>query len=196
MANKKIAITGGIGSGKSYISTLLREMGYPVFSCDEIYKEIACSNEYLQIIENLFPGCIENGILDRKKLGSIVFSDQEQLAKLNAVAHPLIMKRLLELMSEEQNEFAFGEVPLLFEGGYEIHFDETIFVKRNLEDRIQAVMRRDSLSREKVLNRVHMQFDYESEIGKQKTSNAIIIENNTTIKNLKNRLREIIKQLS
>ena len=72
---KKIAVTGGIGSGKSTVLTLLKNLGYPVFSCDEIYREITESQAYVKEIETLFPSCVENGTINRKALAEIVFND-------------------------------------------------------------------------------------------------------------------------
>ena len=65
---KKIAITGGIGSGKSLVGSYLKKQGYPVFSCDEIYKEIFDTNEYVQLIERAFPSTVKDGKIDRKIL--------------------------------------------------------------------------------------------------------------------------------
>ena len=90
----KIAITGGIGSGKSVVVTLLKESGYAVFSCDEIYKEIILSRKYVQKIEELFPEAVVNGQIDRKKLGEIVFADEEKRKHLNTLSHPIIMQSL------------------------------------------------------------------------------------------------------
>ena len=89
---KKIAITGGIGSGKSEAIKIIKELGFPVFSCDEIYKEIIFSKEYVQRIEENFPTCVKNGIIDRKELSAIVFANREKRDLLNSLSHPLIME--------------------------------------------------------------------------------------------------------
>ena len=119
---KKIAITGGIGSGKSTVLHIFGEMGYPIFSCDEIYREIIDTAEYVKKIEMTFPRCVVDGKVDRKLLASTVFGNGEALEKLNAIAHPLIMQRLLEEMKNCTSEKVFAEVPLLFEGNYEALF--------------------------------------------------------------------------
>ena len=66
--SKKIAITGGIGSGKSLVLNCIKELGYPTYSCDEIYKEIRNSKTYLDNLQALFPDCVSNGILNSEKL--------------------------------------------------------------------------------------------------------------------------------
>ena len=192
--NKKIAITGGIGSGKSLVLNCLKELGYPTYSCDEIYKEIRNSKAYLESIENLFPDCVEGGILNTEKLAKEVFSNPISLQKLNCLSHPLIMDTLLRCMEAEKAKLVFAEVPLLFEGNHEGLFHETIYVKRNLEKRIEAIIQRDNLSRESILNRINNQFDCESEDGKTRlhVCHAHIIENDGDIEDLKKQLINIL----
>ena len=67
---KKIAITGGIGSGKSTVIELIKDQGFPVFSCDEIYKEIIVSKEYIQKIQENFPTAVKNGLIDKQILST------------------------------------------------------------------------------------------------------------------------------
>ena len=75
MYQKKIAITGGIGSGKSTVARIIKERGFPVFSCDEIYKDVIKSAEYIEKIAQIFPNAVKNNIIDRQTLAKIVFSD-------------------------------------------------------------------------------------------------------------------------
>lgn len=158
-SQKRIAITGGIGSGKSTVAAMIEEAGYPVFSCDEIYREVQTSEEYRRNISRYFGEAIENGVLNREKLAEIVFSDDEKRKILNSVTHPMIMRRLYERMSAFGT--AFAEVPLLFEGGFEKDFDDVIVVYRNPEERIAAVCKRDKTDEEKVIARIKKQADYE-----------------------------------
>ena len=190
---KKIAITGGIGSGKSTVLHILGEMGYPIFSCDEIYREIIDAPEYIQKISAAFPECIKEGKIDRKLLSNIVFENCETLAKLNAIAHPLIMQRLLEKMDNCASEKVFAEVPLLFEGNYENLFDKVIVIYRNKDKRIESVVNRDQISSGSVKKRISTQFDYDDEKNKNrlKNCNVIFIENEGDLPSLKN----IIKNL-
>ena len=89
---KKIAITGGIGSGKSLVLECIKEWGYPVFSCDEIYKELLQTKEFSQKITAAFPTCVKDEKIDRKELANIVCNNKEQLELLNKISHPIIMK--------------------------------------------------------------------------------------------------------
>lgn len=174
--NKKIAVAGGIGSGKSELIGYLKRKGYPVYSCDEIYREISASQEFLCGLKRLFPDCVTDGGLDRKRLSEVVFSDPVQLEKLNSFTHPLIMERLLEEM-EGNSGLVFAEVPLLFEGGFSGLFDGIIVVIRGRESRLAAVMERDGLSEEEVLSRMANQ----KEEDFLRRSGAFVIENDGTL---------------
>jgi dephospho-CoA kinase len=112
---KKIAITGGIGSGKSTVSNILKVKGYPVYSCDEIYAELVNSKIYIDEIKKVFPTAVKQGKIDKKCLAEIIFSDKQERTRLNEIAHPLIMQTLLARMNESDSQIVFAEVPLLLE---------------------------------------------------------------------------------
>ncbi len=197
MVKKKIAITGGIGSGKSTVLQLLKEMGYPVFSCDELYREVIRSQLYIQKIADIFPAVIENGEINRKRLAAEVFSDKKKREKLNATAHPLIMRQLMKKMDVIENKFVFAEVPLLFEGNYECLFDAVIVVQRKIEDRIRFVCLRDGLTEQQAKERIAAQFDYHAVEShpKFKQCNAYILLNETEKEALTIPLKKIISNI-
>ena len=116
---KRIAVSGGIGAGKSTVIKLIKDEGYSVFSCDEIYKEILLDKEYVKIINETFEGVVKNGEIDKRALANIVFNDDFARETLDALSHPRIMSRLLDKMGNCEEDLVFAEVPLLFEGGYE-----------------------------------------------------------------------------
>lgn len=187
--NKKIAVTGGIGSGKSAFCNILRQKGYPVFSCDEIYKDLLKDGDYLVKLRALFPQCFFNGILDKKALSSLIFTDAPARARLEALAHPLIMEELRRRM--ERETLSFAEVPLLFEGGYEGEFDAVIALRRPKNLRLQAVISRDGITEEQVIERMKTQFDDKMLEGK----NCVIIENDGQLVDLRRKTEEILKIL-
>lgn len=187
---KKVAITGGIGSGKSTVGEILRAKGFSVYSCDEIYRDLQSDNEYLTALARLFPNVIQRGKLDKKALSEIVFQDKTALDKLNGLAHPMILSRLMKSIAEEKEKTVFVEVQLLFEAGWEKYFDEILVVTRDLEARIAAVQKRNGLTREEVLSRINNQFDY----SKRNTypKNVFLIDNNGTAEDLKNRVEKYL----
>lgn len=196
---KKIAITGGIGSGKSLVAEMLRSMGYPVFSCDEIYKQIIESSVYVQKIKENFPEVVDdNGAIDKKRLAERVFSDTESRKTLNAFAHPLIMEKLLFYMNESTEKLVFAEVPLLFEGDYQNLFDYILVLIRPIPERMKAVQLRDGISQKEIIRRMDAQFDYTSKQACKylEQSNVTVIENNGDKNNLKTTVIHWLNNLS
>jgi dephospho-CoA kinase len=86
----RIAITGGIGSGKSTVLNLIQELGYPVFSCDEIYRVLRKSEDYLLGLKELFPQIFVNNSADFKKLSQIVFNDKNELVLKTQCSFPIM----------------------------------------------------------------------------------------------------------
>ena len=195
--NKKIAITGGIGSGKSAVLNIIEEKGYPVYSCDEIYKELITAALYVKEIEKAFPNVVNEGQIDRKRLAEIIFSNEQARTRLNEIAHPLIMKTLLERMNETASQLVFAEVPLLFEGNFENLFDKTIVVLRNREERIRSICARDAISQKEANERMHSQFNYDdlSSQNHIKQIGAILIENKGDVISLKKNVERVLKDL-
>ena len=189
MTQNKFAVTGGIGSGKTLFCNILKSMGYEVLSCDGIYAEMLQEAEYLSLLQARFPDCFAKGTLDKKRLAERVFSSRKDREQLEALAHPMIMHRLLERM--EGKERVFAEVPLLFEGGYEGLFDHVIVLVRNKQERIESVMRRSGLTEQEVIERMESQFAPALLSGKK----CLIVENNGSEADLMQKAKEIVKNL-
>ena len=191
---KKIAITGGIGSGKSLLLDFARELGYKAFSCDEIYKDLLEKEFYIQSIQRQFPIAVENGKINKMKLSEIVFNDKEKLKQLNKIAHPFILQELEKQMNEslKKTSLVFAEVPVLFENGYEENFDEILVVLRDKNQRIESLKKRDFSSVEEIKNKMNSQFDYDHNLPDIKNENVHFLYNNNKEENLKT---EFIKML-
>lgn len=189
MEKKKIAVTGGIGSGKSTVAEYIREEGFPVFSCDQINAELWQNKEYLDGIEKIFP---ELGEPDKERIAERVFSDKDALGRLNAYAHPKIMDELKRRMEETDSSLVFAEVPLLFEGGYERDFDKTVIVLRKEDFRIAAAASRDGLPPESIRSRIENQFAYDRLLP---ADNRIFLENDGSLADLKRKVRLLLTSL-
>lgn len=187
---KKIAVTGGIGSGKSFWLNYIRELGYPVFSCDEIYKEVIQTPAYLSKMKEVFSDCIKEGKVDRKALAQTVFYDEEKRKRLNGIAHPFIMETLLQRMEKCASELVFAEVPLLFEGEFENLFDYVLVVERDMRERLRAICDRDGMTEEEAVQRMNAQFDYHSPDAETRFQkcHAFILENGADFLVVKNKL--------
>ena len=186
----KIAITGGIGSGKSAVCRILKERGYPVFSCDEINRTLLSEKSYLDGLCALFPACVKDGKLNKTALSALVFSDKEALKTLNAYAHPRISERLRRDM-EGAEKTCFAEVPLLFESGMTKQFDCAIVILRNKEERIRAVVTRDGLTAEQAEARMKQQFDYDGPLP----DGCLAIENDGDEAALREKVNDVLEAL-
>lgn len=149
-----VGITGGIGAGKSLVATFYREQGYPVFSADEIAREIvAPGSPALDEIRAVFgPAAIRaDGTLDRAFLREKIAADPALRLKLEAITHPRIQARSLQLARDAFAQGAaivFYEAPLLFEAKSERQMDKVICVHAPDEVRIERTIKRDGGSRE------------------------------------------------
>lgn len=181
--NRRIAVTGGIGSGKSELLRAIETLHFPVFSCDDISHELWGEEEYRKALAEMFPECTNNNVIDKKKLSALVFSDELARKKLEAFSHPVILSRLFERADEVP--LAFCEVPLLFEGGYEEEFDGAIVVVRNEEERVRAVALRDGITKEEVRARMRAQ-------TKEYRGNLVVVENDGTLSDLQQKAREAV----
>lgn len=191
--NIKIAVTGGIGSGKSTVCRIIAENGFPVFSCDEEYKNLLSGGSLPKKLAENFGMEILNadGSVNRKILSEKVFGDQEKLQLLNNITHPQIFSSLFE-KSEKVEGTAFFEVPLLFEGKYQNLFDGVIVVLRNSNDRIRSIMQRDNLTEEEVQSRLSNQHNYEIDDFAQ----YYVIHNDVNIDKLSDIIRELLSKIT
>ena len=119
-------------------------------------------------------------------------SDKKNRKRLNEVAHPIIMSRLYQMMDKEN--VAFAEVPLLFEGGYDKDFDAIILVERGEEERINAIIQRDGVSRLDAQRRIFAQGNLNQWMIQNKNS-LIILKNNIDAKLLGEKIKNLIKSL-
>ncbi len=160
----KIGITGGIGSGKTTVCKIFEQFGVPVFYADDEAKKLLQKKEIIHLLEPAFGNAIidSNGNIDRTKLATLVFNDEVQLKKLNAIIHPEVAKIFENwLQKNKGQQYIVKEAAILFESGASKALDKNISVSAPLELRISRVMRRDNVAREKVLDRMKNQFSDE-----------------------------------
>lgn len=162
-----IGITGGIGSGKSFICRILSAMGYPVFYSDQVAKELMSSdNELISGIKTLFgqEAYTVNQELNRPFLAKKIFEDQSLRNKLNELVHPRVRKEFSRIASETQSPFIFNEAAILFETGAHKNFDRMVLVTAPESLRIQRVQKRDNSSEEEIKKRMNAQWSDEKKI--------------------------------
>lgn len=159
----KIGITGNIGSGKSTISRVFEVLGIPVFYADDHAKRVMTDDPILiSDIKRTFgnEAYFDDGSLNRKYLAKIVFNDNVELAKLNAIAHPATFRAFDNWLAQVGDvPYILKEAALLFESNSYKLCDKSIMVYAPLEMRIARVMRRDGITRAEVESRNSKQFD-------------------------------------
>ena len=171
----KVGITGGIGVGKTYISNILKKMGFSVFSSDQVSKKIVLENTFVrdQIREFFGEDIIENDKISREKLAIQVFSNREKLKKLNEIVHPFVKKEFDNWMSKRYDEkVVFKEAAILFEANSQKNLDYVVCVSAKLQDRINRVMQRDKVDSDSVEKRISMQMPQNE---KEKLSDFVIL---------------------
>ena len=152
-----IGITGGPGCGKTTLLKTIAEKGGLILDCDAIYHELLATDiSLLNAIETRFPGTVENGTLQRKKLGAIVFSDEKALEDLNKITHGAIKAEVLRRLAHKPKLAAIDAIGL-FEGGLAELCDTTVAVTAPEEVRIQRLMLRDNIGEEYARSRIAAQ---------------------------------------
>ncbi|MBQ6852266.1 MAG: dephospho-CoA kinase [Oscillospiraceae bacterium] len=152
-----IGITGGTGSGKTTLLELVRELGGLVLDCDGIYHNLLKTDKkLLSAVENRFPGCVNGGVLDRKKLGSIVFSDKQSLKDLNRITHSAVKANVLQQLENRPALTAIDAIGL-FEGGLAELCDVTVAVTAPEDVRIARLIARDGITEEYAKKRIAAQ---------------------------------------
>lgn len=140
----KVAIIGGIGSGKSAVRNILSKNGYHTIDSDAVNAKLMTNTDYIKMIDNAFKGVVKGGIIDKTALKNIVFTDENQRLKLNSIAHPMIKAILID--ETEKFDLVFVEVPLLTECGLTEYFDRIWLVKADKDTRQDRVIKRDNIS--------------------------------------------------
>lgn len=189
---KKFAIAGNIASGKSAVEGFFKEKGYLVLDTDNVAHEVLKTNA--EEIIKAFEGedISSNGVIDRKKLGQIVFSSYHARKKLESIVHPIIRVHLERYFaSREDEKVIFVAIPLVFEAKMEDLFDKIIFVFADDEIRLERLMVRNNLTQEEAMRRINSQM---SQFMKLEESDYVF-HNNGTLQNLKNQVEDFCRQI-
>ena len=177
----KVGITGGIGSGKSTICRIFNLLGTPVFEADRAAKALMNSNSEIRNgLINLYGSDIytSDGNVDRKKLAGIIFNDDIQLQKINALVHPQVRAEFLNWAEHQDSPYVVHEAAILFESGFYKMMDATILVSAPEEERINRVSKRDGSEREQIRSRIQKQWPDEE---KRKLATIEIVNDNKNL---------------
>ena len=201
-----IGLTGGIGTGKSTVSQILRNKGFSVIDLDVIsHKVIEFPSVVEKIVKNFGKEVLENNennndgnrTISREKLGKIIFSDREKRFTLNSIMHPEILrimhKKILECESknEKENKIIFVEIQLLFEVQWEKEFDYILLVAAKRDIQVRRVLERDKRSEKEAWNIINSQMSLDEKRGKS----DFVIENDGNIDDLNRKVDKFLKIL-
>ncbi len=152
-----LGITGGTGSGKTTLLNIIQELGGMVLDCDAIYHQLLqTDSSLLSSIGKRFPGTVENGSLQRKKLGTLVFSDTTALEDLNKITHAAVSAAVEKLL-EEWPALAAIDAIALFESGLAQLCDITVAVTAPEDLRVQRLIARDGVDEQYARSRIRAQ---------------------------------------
>jgi dephospho-CoA kinase len=190
-----LGITGGIGSGKSYISSLLREqMNVPVYDCDAEAKRLIHEDGKIrqELISLVGVNVYKDGELQKNVLASYLFANQQHAQKVNAIVHPVVKDDFCKWVKQQDAEIVAIESAILYESGFDKVVDQVLFVNAPMELRIQRAMQRDGSTRKQVEARIKMQ---QSEAQQEKAD--YVIDNTTEGKTiLQKELRKIFDMIT
>ena len=193
-----IGLTGGTGSGKSTVSAYLKKRGCCIIDADEIARQLtAPGGEALDPIREKFGDYVfyDNGILDRKKLGNIVFNDEEKLKILEEITTKIVIRKITDKIHQMKESGYEGivilDAPLLFEFGMEGLADENWLVICDRERRIKRLENRDGLSRREITDRMANQLSDEKKMDMADQS----IDNSGSIDDLYCKIDQLIERI-
>jgi dephospho-CoA kinase len=194
---KIIGLTGGIATGKSTVSKLLRRVGIRVIDADIVYKELSKPGNvlYNKIISTFTSAIVgPDYLIDWKQLGQIVYNDDSLRQKLNDLTHPAVKKEILaqvEKFRQTNEHYVVLEVPLLFESGFDSLCDMTIVVKTNPEVQLSRLMTRDLIDIETAQKKIAAQLPLDEKCKRA----TYVIDNSTDLNKTEKQLQEILEQI-
>ncbi|WP_405678579.1 dephospho-CoA kinase [Streptomyces sp. NBC_01511] len=191
----KVGLTGGIGAGKSEVSRLLVAYGAVLVDADKIAREVVEPGTpgLAAVVDAFGPGVLNpDGTLDRPKLGSLVFSDSDRLATLNAIVHPLVAARSVELESTAgEDAIVVHDVPLLVENGLTGLYAVVVVVDASSETRLDRLVRLRGMAESEATSRMAAQATREQRIA----AADLVIDNDGPLEKLEPQVREVWERL-
>lgn len=176
---KVVGVTGGIGSGKSIICSVIEKIGFPVFYSDKEAKEILVSDqEVINRLSSLIgEGLYKDGVFHKEILANKIFKEPSIKEKVNSIIHPKVRERFSNWTDTQNSSLVFNEAAILFETGMYRNYDATVLVTAPESTRINRAMKRDRTSKEAVEDRIKNQWSDEQ---KKKLADYIIINDDKT----------------
>ena len=191
----RVGLTGGVASGKSSVSSILRELGAVVIDADQLAREVVAKGTpgLERVVEAFGPEVLTaDGDLDRPKVGSIVFADEDQRRVLESIVHPLVFERIVALEEAAgEADVVVHDIPLLAESGRADTFDAVIVVDAPAEVQIERMVRDRGWTREDAEARIAAQAGRED----RRAIATYVIDNTGTLEDLRRKVTEVFEEL-
>lgn len=189
---KTVGLTGGIGSGKTTVARMFKNLGIPIYIADDEAKKLMHSNKIKKNIIALFgEKAYQENQLNRTYIASKVFKDKRLLDELNQIVHPEVAKHFKNWLKKQKAPYVIKEAAILFENGSYKQCDKTILVISNKQKRIERVVKRDLSTTKKVLDVIENQWPDEKKI----TLADFVLENNSDLDTLNTKVYAIHEDL-
>lgn len=192
----RVGLTGGVASGKSTVSAILRELGAIVIDGDQLAREVVEKGTpgLAAVVEAFGPEVLtDHGDLDRPKLGAIVFNDEQKRRTLEGIVHPLVFERVVELEANApEGALVVHDIPLLAETGRADSFDAVIVVDVPTEVQVDRMLRDRGWTEEDARSRIGAQASRED----RRAIATYVIENTGTLDDLRRKVTEVFDQLT
>lgn len=156
-----VGVTGGIGSGKSFVCKILENMGYPVFYSDKVSKSLLSSDANIKtkIVALLGEQSYrENGSIDKGYIASQIFNDDIKLKAMNAIMHPAVRKAFKEFAQNQENKIIFNEAAILFETGAYDQFNKTMLITAPKAVKMTRILKREKITEAEIESRMAKQW--------------------------------------
>lgn len=189
----KIGITGGIGSGKSYVCNLLKQRGLPVYNCDDEAKRLMTESPIIrhQLTALIGENAYRNNELNKSIIAEYLFANAENAEKVNGIVHPVVKQDFENWTKEQTTPIVVQECALLFESGFSDTVDVTVEIYAPKEIRLERAMKRDNATQQQVEARMASQMDEEE---KRAQANYCIINDGKA--DLNAQIEELFTQLN
>ena len=164
----KVAITGGIGTGKTTISSMFSDKGIPVFNSDEIAKEIMNTDSLLknEIVTAFGDKAYDKNKLNKEYLSDVIFNNETLLKKINSIVHPYVAEEFNSWIQEQDSKYIIYESAIIFENQAEDFFDKIICVTASEEEVISRIMKRNDFSVDKIKSIINKQLPNDAKVQK------------------------------
>lgn len=192
-----VGMTGGLATGKSTVTRILRQMHFPVICADEIAHAVTQKNRlaYKKIVRGFGEGVLnKNKTLDRKKIAHIIFADKKKKKKLEKIVHPFVRREIFSQLKKlkRRHRVIFLDIPLLFESGLDRICTHTICVYAPVKLQLKRLKNQRHLTRIEALQRIHAQMP----LTEKSALATYVLKNTGTVLALKKNLRKILTSLS